>query len=109
MSRSAQAWLVIAAVGVGTYAIRASFLLVAHRFTGLSETTRAVLRMIPAAALSALVAPALLRPDGAFDPLSPELLAGVVALVVAAWSRSILATIAVGLAGVVAFGYLPLP
>lgn len=108
MSRSTGAWIVVVAVGLGTYAIRASFLVVAHRFRGLSSATREVLRMIPAAVLAALVAPAVLRPDGTVDLASPELFAGVVALGVAAWTRSILATIAVGLAAVVAFGYLPL-
>ncbi len=108
MSLSSRAWIAIVVIGVGTYAIRASFLLVAHRFRGLSPTTREVLRMIPAAALAALVAPALLRPEGRLDLVSPELLAGLVAMAVAWWTRSILATIAVGLVAVAAFGTLPL-
>lgn len=108
MNRSVAAWIVIAVVGVGTYAIRASFLVVAHRFRGLSPTMREVLRMIPAAALAALVAPALLRPEGTLDLISPELIAGVIALGVAWWTRSILGTIAVGLAAVAALGHLPM-
>lgn len=108
MSVSTRGWIAIAVVALGTYAIRASFLLIAHRFQGLSSTTREVLRMIPAAALAALVAPALLRPEGRLDLVSPELFAGLVALVVATWTRSILATIAVGLVAVAAFDLLPI-
>lgn len=101
MSRAAAAWVVVGAVGAGTYLIRASFLLVAHRMPHVPPAVRELLRMIPAAALAALVAPALLRVDGAFQPWNPRLLAGLVALVVAWWTRSILATIAVGLVAVV--------
>ena len=108
MSLSVTGWIAIVLIGVGTYAIRASFLLIAHRFEGLSATTREVLRMIPAAALAALTAPALLRPDGGLDLLSPELFAGLIALAVAWWTRSILATIGVGLVAVALLGYLPL-
>lgn len=101
MSRAAAAWVVIGIVGAGTYLIRASFLLVARRMPDLPPAVRELLRMIPAAALAALVAPTLLRVDGALEPWNPRLLAGLVALVVAWWTRSILATIAVGLVAVV--------
>lgn len=108
MSLSARAWIAVLIIGIGTYAIRASFLLIAHRFEGLSSTTREVLRMIPAAALAALTAPALLRPEDRLDLVSPELFAGLIALAVAWWTRSILATIAVGLAAVALLDHLPI-
>ena len=108
MSLSSRAWIAIVLIGIGTYAIRASFLLVAHRFEGLSSTTREVLRMIPAAALAALTAPALLRPDGRLDLVSPELFAGLIALGVAWRTRSILATIGVGLVAVALLDHLPI-
>lgn len=97
MIRSAQAWLFMTVAGIGTYAIRASFLLWAHRLGEVSESTRDALRMIPPAALAALAAPALLRPDGALDPLDPRALAGMVAVAVAWLTRSVLATVVVGL------------
>lgn len=108
MSLSTRTWLAILVIALGTYAIRASFLLVAHRFQGLSTTTREALRMIPAAALAALVAPALLRPEGTVDLVTPDLFAGLVALGVAWWTRSILATIVAGLVVVAALGSLPI-
>lgn len=101
MSLSTKAWLVIVLGGVGTYAIRASFLLVADRFGDISESVQDALRMIPPAALAALVAPALLRPEGALAPLGPRALAGVLALAVAWWSRSVLLTVATGLGAAV--------
>lgn len=104
MSRATEAWLVVALAGTGTYAIRASFLVTARHASQLSATVRAVLRMIPAAALAALVAPSLLRVDGALDPVNPRLFAGLVALVVAWRTRSIAATIAVGLAAIAVLG-----
>ncbi|MBW3562257.1 MAG: AzlD domain-containing protein [Actinobacteria bacterium] len=108
MSLSSRGWIAIVLIGIGTYTIRASFLLIAHRFEGLSSTTREVLRMIPAAALAALTAPALLRPERRLDLVSPELFAGLIALAVAWWTRSILATIGVGLVAVALLGYLPI-
>lgn len=101
MSLTTRAWLVIALAGAGTFAIRASFLLLAERFDEVPESVRDALRMIPPAALAALVAPALLRPDAALDPLGPRALAGVIALAVAWWTRSVLLTVAVGLVAVV--------
>lgn len=100
------AWVVLLVAGVLTYAIRGSFLLFADRFSALSSSTREVLRMIPPAALAALVAPALLRPDGAFVLVSPQSLAGIIALGVAWRTRNVLLTILVGLAAVIGIGLL---
>ena len=102
MSRTTAAWVAIVAVGVGSYAIRGSFLLVADRVARIPPRWRTPLQMIPPAVLAALAAPALLRPDGPFVPFGPRALAGLIALAVAWWTRSILATILVGLAA--AFG-----
>lgn len=103
MSRTAQVWLVIVVAAVGTYAIRASFLLLASRVAAVPPTVRDALRMIPAAALAALVAPAMLRPDGPLDLFSPQSLAGAVALLLAWWTKNVLLTIVVGLVAVVGF------
>lgn len=70
--------------GLLTYLVRISFLAFAGRMTELPPRVAIALRMIPPAALAALVLPALLRPDDApVDLLSPVLLGGVVAAVVA--------------------------
>lgn len=104
MTSTATVWTVIVLAGVVTYSVRGSFLLVAGRLEALPELARLVLRMIPAAAISALVAPAVLR-DGAGELalLGPRALAGVIALVVAVRFRNILLTIVTGLISVTVF------
>ena len=59
-----------------------------------------MLPFVPVATLTALVAPALLRPEGRWisSPLEPRFLAGAIAVVVAAVSRNVLLTICVGFA-----------
>lgn len=106
MSRITIAWIVIAVVGVGTYLVRASFLAVADRVAAIPERWRTPLQLIPPAVLAALIAPAVLRPDGALSLVGPRPLAAVVALGVAWWTRSVLATILVGLAAAVGFEML---
>lgn len=101
MSIRERAWLVIVIAGIGTYAIRLTFLALADRLTQLPPRLELALRMIPPAALAALVAPALLRPDDAIDLAQPRLLAGIVAAVIAWTTRSVLATIVVGMAALI--------
>lgn len=96
-------WLAIVLAGLATYAIRVAFFLLAGRMTALPPAVQEVLRMIPAAALAALAIPPLLRPGGADTPLtllSAELLAGVVAGLVAWRTRNLALTIAAGLGAV---------
>lgn len=83
--------------GLGTFAIRASFLSVAHRATELAPQVLRILRMIPPAALAALVTPGLLRVDGSFDPFTGKALAGLVAGLVAWRTRSVIWPLVVGL------------
>jgi branched-subunit amino acid transport protein len=97
MSVTTSAWIVIGVAGLITYLMRGGFLLLARRVAAVPESAREALRMVPAAAVAALVAPALLRPDGAFDPFGPRAIAGAVASVVAWRTRNILATVVVGL------------
>ena len=106
MSLTATAWTVLVLAGIATFLIRGSFLLFAERFGRVSDDTRQLLRMIPPAALAALVAPAVLRVDGELVLLGPRPLAAVVALTVATLTRSILWTIVVGIAAVVGFELL---
>ena len=95
--------LVVVLAGMLTYAIRASFLVVAHRMTALPHVVVTVLRMIPAAALAALVLPGLLRPDaGGLDPVNSIAAGGLAAVLVSLRTRSIALPLAAGLAVVVA-------
>ncbi|HSJ45666.1 MAG TPA: AzlD domain-containing protein [Euzebyales bacterium] len=107
MIEPATAWMVIIGGGIVTYLVRAVLLTVAHRARDLPPRVRDGLRMIPPAALAALVAPAVLRPDGGLLLWHPRPLAGLVAAAVAWRTRSVVATLLVGgaaLAGLTALG-----
>lgn len=91
-------WAAIMLAGAGTYAMRASFLAFAHRMATVPPMLARALRQIPPAALAAIVAPALLRPEGQLDLLQPTLLAGLVAAGVAWRTRNVGITVVVGIA-----------
>lgn len=92
-------WLAVAAIAVGTYAMRFSMLYLVDHVETLPEPVEAALGFVPAAVLAALVAPALLAPEGAVAVAGNEhLLAGAVAALVAWRTESILATATVGVA-----------
>jgi branched-subunit amino acid transport protein len=90
-------WVAITLSGIGTYAMRASFLVFAHRLADVPPGIQRLLRQIPPAALAAIVVPALLRPEGQLDLSQPRLVAGVVAGLVAWRTRNIAATLVVGM------------
>ena len=91
-------WIVIAAVSIAVFLLRASFILFAdpHRFP---HAFRQALTFVPPAVLAAIVAPGLLMPQGVFDATlaNPRWIAGLVALAVAARMRNPLAPVAAGL------------
>ncbi len=91
-----QLWWVVLLGGLVTLAIRGSSLMVAERFTGLPPRIQTVLRMIPPAALAALVAPAMLRSGGQIDLLNPVLAGGIAALALALWKRTVLGPLLLG-------------
>ena len=95
-------WLAIGLAAVGTFAMRAAFLLTAHRLAEVPPAVQRLLRQIPAAALASIVALALLRPEGTLDLWQPELAAGALAGVVSWRTRSTVATLVVGMAVLVA-------
>lgn len=95
-------WLAVVLAGVGTFAMRASFLLAAHRMVEVPPVVQRLLRQIPPAALASLVLPALVRPNGHLDLLAPEAVAGLVAGLVAWRTRSSILTLIVGMAALVA-------
>ena len=92
-------WLTLAAVGIVTFLLRASFIVFAdpHRFPHLF---RQALAYVPPSVLPAIVAPGLLLRGDAVDlsPGNPRWIAGLVATAVAARTRSTLATVLAGMA-----------
>ncbi|MFB6177126.1 MAG: AzlD domain-containing protein [Halobaculum sp.] len=101
------AWVAIVAIGIGTFAIRASFLFLYERIDVPEQAERA-LELVPAAVLSALVLPAVVAPDGTVAVVgSDRVVAAGVALVVAWRTENILATITVGMAVLLGLRWLP--
>lgn len=94
-------WLAILGMGLITFGLRLSFLALSGRMAAPNWLTRA-LRFVPVAALSALVVPAIIYRQGVLS-LSLEnerLIAGLLAAIIAWRTRSVLATLAVGMGGV---------
>lgn len=91
-------WLVIIAVGLGTYAMRTVPLLL-HGRLRMPPSIERLLRHVPAAALAALIVPAslLVRTDGAYDVAPERVIALAIAVVVALKWRNMLATLVVGM------------
>lgn len=93
-------WLpTLAVAGLVTFAIRLSFIALLGKVEFPPLLTRA-LRFVPAAVLSAIIFPELLVRRGAVDLSlgNQRLLAGLLAAGVALWTRSVVATIAAGMA-----------
>ena len=91
--------LIIVGMGVVTYAIRLSLILLLGRLRVPPLVQRA-LRFVPPAVLSALIFPELLLPGGTLmiSLGNARLLAGVLAGVVAWRSKNVILAIAVGMA-----------
>ncbi|WP_075937073.1 AzlD domain-containing protein [Halosegnis longus] len=112
-------WLAILIGGVGTYAIRGSFIALYGRLE-LPAGVENALRFVPAAVLAALVVPELAQVDGtpvAQAGLPPReavvelitgdrVLAGLLAAVAAYVTEDVLATIVVGMGALLALGAL---
>ena len=100
-------WLVMLLGGLVTFGIRFSFIYLFGKFH-ISETIRRALHYIPPAVLSALVFPELFLQNGVID-LSVgniRLLAGLVAVMVAWYSRNTLLTILIGMLAIIFFQWL---
>jgi branched-subunit amino acid transport protein len=95
------AWATIFLAGVGTFAMRASFIAAADRLAEVPPWVQRLLRQIPPAALASLVLPALMRPEGELDLTHPRFWAGIVAAVVAWRTNNVVATLVVGMGLVV--------
>ncbi len=93
------AWLIIVAIGLGTYLIRLSFIAVFSRY-GVPIWLQTPLRYVAPAVMAALVAPAVLTPEGVVDAstANPKAYAAVVAVAIALWTRSMVWTVVAGMA-----------
>jgi branched-subunit amino acid transport protein len=94
---NASFWLVIFSTGVAAFLLRYAFFFIFERYT-VPTAIRSVLPFIPAAALSAIVAPlffggALTMPYA----IQPRILAWLIAMLVAWRSKNIFFTIVSGL------------
>ncbi|MCB0037986.1 MAG: AzlD domain-containing protein [Anaerolineales bacterium] len=91
-------WSVIGGAAVITYLLRLSFVILLDKFTMPAVVERS-LRFVPAAVITAIVVPALVFREGQLDLSvgNERLLAGLLAAVVAYYSRNILVTIAAGM------------
>ncbi|NJP06443.1 MAG: AzlD domain-containing protein [Chloroflexaceae bacterium] len=91
-------WLLVVIIGLVTYALRLSFIAAAGSVE-LPLVVRRALRFVPVAVLSAMIAPALVHLEASMQLNwdSPRLLAGLVAIVIAWRTGSMLATIAGGM------------
>ncbi|MCI0394591.1 MAG: AzlD domain-containing protein [Chloroflexi bacterium] len=98
-------WLTLLAIGLCTYAIRLSFILLFGRLEVPPLVQRA-LRFVPPAVLAAIIFPDVLMPNGVLDfsPGNPRLVAGALAVIVAWRTRNALLTIAVGMAALLLLG-----
>ena len=92
-------WLVMLLGGLITFAMRFSLIYLFGRFE-VPETMRKALHFVPPAVLSAIIFPELFLHDGSFNVSleNTRLLAGLIAIVVAWFSRNTLITIIVGMA-----------
>ncbi len=92
-------WIVMLLGGLLTFGMRLSFIYLLGRVP-VPDGVRRALRFVPPAVLSALVLPALLMPAGRLDIGldNHRWLAGLVAILVAWRTRSILLTILAGMA-----------
>ncbi len=91
-------WLLFLGIGLGTFALRFSFIFLFGRLDMPSWLRRA-LRFVPASVLAALVFPAFTHPAGVFDLSlgNIRLLAGLGAAVVAWRTRNVLWTLLTGM------------
>ena len=95
-------WFTILTVGLLTFATRLSFILIFGR-RKVPPRVRQSLRFVPPAVLTALIFPELLLPGGTLDISfgNERLVAGILAAVVAWYSKNVVATIVVGMSALV--------
>jgi branched-subunit amino acid transport protein len=92
-------WLIVLGMGIITYAIRLSFIVMGERVQ-VAAVFRRGLKYVPTAVLSAIILPEILQPGGTLDVSggTGRLLAGLIAALVAWRTQNVLWTIGVGMA-----------
>jgi branched-subunit amino acid transport protein len=92
-------WLTLVICGIGTYAIRLSFIALFGRMQ-MPDLLQRALRLVPPAVLSAIVFPELLMKSGQLDLSfsNTRLIAGLVAILIAWRTHNTLLTIVIGMA-----------
>jgi branched-subunit amino acid transport protein len=92
-------WLIIIAAGAITFAIRLSFIWLLSRWQ-LPDWFRTALKYVPPAVLSAILVPELVNWNGMadFSWHNPQILAGLLAALVAWRTRSVFLSLAAGIA-----------
>ena len=91
-------WLIIIGMGAITYAIRLSMIVMSGQIQ-LGDHLQRALRYVPPAVLSAIILPEMVQPSGTLDVSlgNERLLAGLIAIVVAWYTKNMIWTVAVGM------------
>jgi branched-subunit amino acid transport protein len=97
-------WLIIVLGGLLTFSIRLSFIFLLER-VAVPLWFKRSLRFVPAAVLSAIILPEISAPNGPVNISwrNPQLLSGIVAVLVAWRTKNVLLTIIVGIAALLLF------
>ena len=97
-------WLIMLVGGLITFGMRFSFVWLLGRYE-VPVTMRRALHYVPPAVLSAIVFPELFLPSGQLDLSlgNARLLAGLVAIAIAAWTKNSLLTILAGFVSLLVF------
>lgn len=100
-------WAIILAAGLVTFSIRLSFILFFERWT-FPDWFKRSLRFVPPAVLSAILVPELVNWNGVMDYSldNPQILSGLLAVLVAWRTRSVLLSLGAGMAGFLTLLYI---
>ena len=100
-------WLTIIGMGVITFLIRLSFILLSDRLS-VPDVVQRGLRYVPVAVLAAIIAPAMFQPDGVIDFSinNVYLFAGLLAIMVAWRTQNVIWTVVMGMIALWTFQYL---
>lgn len=100
-------WLIMFFGGLITFSMRFSFIYLFGKFE-IPETLKKALHYVPPAVLSAIIFPELFIQNGqlSFDLSNVRLLAGILAIIAAWFSKNTLITILVGMAALFILGSL---
>lgn len=100
-------WLVMLIGGLITFGIRFSLIYLFGKFE-IPQTLQKALHYVPPAVLSAIIFPELFIQDGSLNLqlTNIRLLAGIIAIITAWLTRSIMITILVGMAALFILGWL---